>query len=181
MRQGLFALILLATSCGQQSPRVAEDPPWSPGPESCTAPDLDAPGTWADCTTGSGHFGEWFVDAQGLPAYRYRADQYALPAASWFNTEGRERRDHWFALGNDRLNVLFANDGTFEVVTQDRGVTYLNKIDEAQHNFGGGFSFVDDGKAPWCTAYKWRPQPSATLREQHRAGRSRRPNTTGSR
>ncbi len=162
----IFALCLFAAGC-PRTPAPADDAPWSPAPETCTAPSLDAPQTFTPCTTGSGHFGEWFVDEQGLPAFRYRADQYALAEASWFNTEGRERRDMWFALGNDRLNLLFTNDGSFEAVTQDRGVTYLNKIDEPKLNFGGGFSFVDDGEALWCTAYKWRPRPSATRREQH--------------
>lgn len=159
-------LVLLLASCHRSSP-PADDAPWSPGAESCTAPSLDAPGAFTSCTIGSGRFGEWFVDADGFPAFRYRADQYQVDAASWFNTEGRERRDHWFALGNDRLNVFFFNDGNFEVTTQDRGASYLNKIDEPHRNFGGGFSFVDDGKELWCTAYKWRPRPSATLREQH--------------
>ncbi|MFT3838063.1 MAG: hypothetical protein QM723_13840 [Myxococcaceae bacterium] len=158
--------VLLLAACHRSSP-PADDAPWAPAAESCTAPSLDAPATFAPCTTGSGHFGEWFVDSDGLPAFRYRADQYEVSAASWFNTEGRERRDHWFALGNDRLNVLFFNDGNFEVTTQDRGESYLNKIDEPHRNFGGGFSFVDDGKELWCSAYKWRPKPSATLREQH--------------
>ena len=164
---GWLALAVGCAACSHKPAPVAVDAPWTPQPEHCAEAVLDTPGVQPDCTTGSGSFGEWFIDDQGLPAYRYRADQHTLAAASWFNTEGRERRDHWFALGNDRLNVLFANDGTFEVVTQDRGVTYLNKIDEAQHNFGGGFSFVDDGEAAWCTAYKWRPTPAATLREQH--------------
>ena len=68
------------------------------------------------------------------------------------------------AFGNHRVNALAFNDGYVEVVTQDRGPTYLNKADEARAAFGGGFSFVDDGESTWVTAYKWRPQGARTLR-----------------
>src|SRR5690606_36110538 len=74
------------------------------------------------------------------------------------------RRDHAFALGNGRVNAIATNDGYVEVTIQDRGITYLDKLDVDQKNFAGGYGFVDDGEASWCTAYKWRPKGSKTTR-----------------
>ncbi len=59
---------------------------------------------------------------------------------------------------------MLSNDGTIEVVTQDRGVEYLNKLDESQQAWAGGFGFVSDGTESWCTAYRWRPEESRTSR-----------------
>lgn len=155
MRAALVFLVVLG-GCRPPPLPVDEDPAWQPPAEECTP---------ARCSTGSGSFGEWLTDARGLPGYRYALDQQADPRAVWVDTEQRERRDHWFAFGNSRVNAFFSNDGPVEVVLQDRGVTYLNKRDDTRRNFGGGFSFIDDGEARWCTAYAWRPKPSATRRE----------------
>jgi cellobiose phosphorylase len=50
------------------------------------------------------------------------------------------------------------------VTEQDRGETYLDKFEEEQGNFGGGYSYVDDGNGVWASAYKWRPPGSKTTR-----------------
>jgi hypothetical protein len=104
------------------------------------------------------------VDDLGLPAYEYGLDENRDARASFFNTEGLDRRDHWAAFGNARVDAIFANDGYVEVTTQDRGETYLNKFDESQQSFAGGFGYLDDGEATWCTAYKWRPHGTTTRR-----------------
>ncbi len=162
MRRPLLAALLCA-ACQPPPLPIDDDPAWSPPAETCA--ESTEPKTLAPCTTGSGIFGTWFTDDAGLPAYRYAFDEQADDRALWANTEGVERRDHWLAFGNSRVNAFFSNDGPVEVVLQDRGVSYLDKRDDARRNFGGGFSFIDDGEARWCSAYAWRPKPSATRRE----------------
>jgi len=142
----------------------AADPPYVPRPESCSAPALDRPTTSVPCTTGGGIFGAWALDGDGLPAYDYGLDQNADERARWDNTEEQDRRHHWASFGNSRVTAMASNDGWVEITTQDRGVTYLDKVDESANAFGGGFSFVDDGEATWSTAYKWRPHGSKTTR-----------------
>ncbi len=110
------------------------------------------------------------VDDQGLPAYDYGLDENADPRAAYDNSEKDadgnmlDRRDHWAAFGNRRVNAMAYNDGYIEVVDQDRGVEYLDKFDESQQSYAGGFSWIDDGHSTWCTAYKWRPRGSKTTR-----------------
>lgn len=149
---------------GPASLEKASDPPYVPAPESCSAPALDRPTAFVPCTTGGGIFGAWTLDADGMPAYDYGLDQNADERARWENTEEQDRRHHWASFGNARVTAMVSNDGWIEVTTQDRGVTYLNKVDETASAFGGGFSFVDDGEATWTTAYKWRPRGSKTTR-----------------
>ena len=154
----------------REAPEVDGDPPWNPPAETCEAPDLDDVTRFTLCSTGSGIFGRWFVDDLGLPAYRYALDQQTDERASFYNTERDaegntlDRRDHWAAFGNSRVNAMIYNDGYVEVVTQDRGVEYLNKFDEAQGNYAGGLSWIDDGSKVWSTAYRWRRRGSRTGR-----------------
>ena len=154
----------LACSSSPAAPPVPPDPPYVPPPETCTPADVEAVRTFAPCSIGSGIFGQWTVDEDGLPAYDYGLDENADERAAWFNTEGRDRREHWSSFGNDRVTALAYNDGTIELTTQDRGEAYLNKVDETQNAFGGGFSWIDDGSTVWSTAYKWRPRGSKTTR-----------------
>lgn len=178
MRPAYALVLLLTAGCGSESspaqsapgPEPDGDPPWNPPPESCLAPNLDDISTFVDCSTGSGIFGRWFVDDLGLPAYLYAFDQHTDDRASFYNTEKDEegnpldRRDHWAAFGNHRVNAMFFNDGHIEVVTQDRGVEYLNKLDIEQGNHAGGYSFIDDGEGVWSTAYRYRKRGATTRR-----------------
>lgn len=166
---------LLSAACGDGEEgrlpwRDEGDEPFTPGPEQCAALSLEEPRRFTDCSTGSGSFGRWVLDDAGLPAYDYRLDQHADDRAAYplseRDDEGQplERREHWAAFGNQRLNVQQYNDGMVEVITQDRGVEYLNKLDEAQGAYGGGVSWLSDGVEAWCTAYKWRPEGARTSR-----------------
>ncbi|MCS6902442.1 MAG: hypothetical protein RMJ98_22535, partial [Myxococcales bacterium] len=170
--------VVLATSCeDREAPGaglrgydpaiddpVAPEAPYIPPAESCTPPDLDDPTRFVPCSTGGGIFGQWVIDDLGLPAYDYGLDQWKDERAFFANTEKLDRRDHWAALGNERINVLAFNDGYVEVVTQDRGVEYLNKMDETRRNFAGGFGYIDDGEETWSTAYRWRPAGAQSSR-----------------
>lgn len=82
---------------------------------------------------GSGIFGEWAVDAAGLPAYDYTFDQYRDPRALFPNSEKLDRRDHWHQIGNHRVTALGSNDGTVQVYLGNRGGVFLNKF-EAWHS-----------------------------------------------
>ena len=159
-RAGLW--LLLAACEANQVP--IGDPPWIPPPEQCLDPNIDGPDAFVACSTGSGIFGRWTIDDGALPAYEYHLDENADARASWFNTEKLDRRDHWFSFGNQRVTALATNDGPIEITMQDRGITYLDKIDHDHGNHGGGFSYVDDGDATWSTAYAWRPHGAKTSR-----------------
>lgn len=172
-RASCLLLPLALTGCGDDERAPAPgtgDPPWVAGPESCEAPDLDDLAAFRDCSLGSGIFGRWVVDERGWPAYDYRLDQHADARATYpvseQNADGEplDRRDHWAAFGNHRVNAHIFNDGVIELVTQDRGVEYLNKLDEERQAYAGGFGWLSDGDETWCTAYKWRPKAARTSR-----------------
>ena len=86
----------------------------------------DDPYTFQPTSEGSGIFGEWTLDANGLPAYEYTLDQYADTRARFPNTANLDRRDHWHQIGNDRVTGLVSNDGTVQVYLGDRGGVFLN-------------------------------------------------------
>ncbi len=100
---------------------------------------------------GSGDFGRWQLDAFGLPAYRYEMDQYADPRARFPNSQALDRRDHWYAIGNDRVIGLASNDGTVQFYLGDRGGTLLNRF--------------DDGAGPddWIDGATFLPEPLRNL------------------
>jgi Glycosyl hydrolase 36 superfamily, catalytic domain/Glycosyltransferase family 36 len=164
------ALSLCAAACGSSKPAPRGNPPdtgdpeWSPPQESCAPLDLDDIQAFSPCTSGSGIFGKWSVDDQGLPAYDYELDENADPRAAYPNTESDDRRYQWAAFGNRRVNALAFNDGYIEIVTQDRGPEYLNRFEPEQQNYAGGFGYVDDGTDTWPTAYAWRPKLARTSR-----------------
>jgi hypothetical protein len=160
-------LVCAAIACSDEAvaPVSPPAPPaYDPPPEFCHPLHPDEVGRFTHCSKGSGLFGRWALDAAGLPAYDYLFDQHADPRAAWFNTEQADWRTHWAAFGNHRVNATFSNDGVVEVVVQDRGVEFLNKVDESQGAYGGGFSYVDDGDEVWATAFKWRPAGAETKR-----------------
>ncbi len=167
-RAAPFCLATAAACSDARPPLSSEPPPEELPPEFCDARG-DDPRAFVPCSEGSGIFGRWVIDEAGLPAYDYAIDQYADARAAWFNTEGLDRRTHWAAFGNHRVNATFSNDGVIEVATQDRGVEILNIVDETQGWHGGGFSFVDDGDETWSTAFRYRP-PGATTRRRFGMG-----------
>ncbi|MDP2343720.1 MAG: hypothetical protein Q8O67_22365 [Deltaproteobacteria bacterium] len=118
----------------------------------------------AEPEAGSGVFGSWFVDDDGLPAYRYTLDQRTDARAEWFLSDGSVRRDHLFQIGNDRLIGVVDTDGFAQVFLKDRGPQFLNKLDLPGDHFGGGFSWIAHDVAdlaphtgPWATAHALAP------------------------
>jgi hypothetical protein len=85
--------------------------------------------TFEPVGAGGGAFGEWTLDAQGLPAFRYRLDQYQDACAHYPNSENLNRRDHWHQLGNDRITALASNDGIIQLYLADRGGLFANRFE----------------------------------------------------
>lgn len=84
---------------------------------------------FSETAQGSGAFGRWILDENGLPAYYYEMDQYRDPQARYTHSFGLDRRDHWHQIGNDRINALASNDGTVQVMIGDRGPIFLNRYE----------------------------------------------------
>ncbi|MCA9887386.1 MAG: hypothetical protein KC546_03400 [Anaerolineae bacterium] len=98
-------------------------------PAERSAPDVRA---FEATTQGSGAFGEWVVDEQGLPAYRYDMNQFEDERAKYPVSTGAFRRDHWHQIGNDRITGLASNDGIVQLVMADQGYMFLNHFSHGQ-------------------------------------------------
>lgn len=77
-----------------------------------------------------------------MPEYDYTREEEVDPLAEWQDTSKRKRRDHFFLLGNRRLNLVAYNRGYTEFYIQDRGLENWTSYDPDTHNYGGGFSLV---------------------------------------
>jgi hypothetical protein len=106
---------------------------------------------------GSGHFGAWFEDEFGLPAYRYTCNQNSDAAATTPVTPGiLGRTEHIHQVGNDRITAIVSNFGHVRV-RQDEGVPkFLNDFDPTTSQFGGGFGYLTDGNETLSTYYDGR-------------------------
>jgi hypothetical protein len=103
---------------------------------------------------GSGHFGEWITDPNGLPAYHYTCNQNTDPAASSLtNPVWRGATDHTFQFGNDRIIVVAANSGIVQVRQDEHAPKILQDIYPAGYCYGGGIGWLTDGKSSLCTHY----------------------------
>jgi len=103
---------------------------------------------------GSGYFGEWITDAQGLPAYRYTCDQNSDPiAATPTNPTWRGEREHTFQFGNDRVIAVCGNNGAVQVRQDEGAPKLLGDYNPAANSYGGGIGWLTDGKETLCTHY----------------------------
>jgi hypothetical protein len=89
----------------------------------------DAARTFTTTDEGSGAFGHWTLDADGLPAYYYTLNQATNGHAEYPTTDGYLRRDHWHQIGNDRITAMASNDGVVQVYLADRGGVILNRLE----------------------------------------------------
>ena len=85
--------------------------------------------TFTPTEEGSGSFGRWIIDADGLPAYDYEIDQHNDPRADYPTSAGTTRRDHWHQVGNRRITAFASNDGVIQVYLCDRGGVILNRFE----------------------------------------------------
>ena len=94
---------------------------------------------------GSGYFGEWITDENGLPAYRYDCDQLTDPAAvSPTNPVWRKENDHTFQFGNKRITCVASNFGTVQVRQDEGAPKFLGDVDPVNHVYGGGLGWLQD-------------------------------------
>jgi hypothetical protein len=130
----------------------------------CQPADPVRPDTFPPCDVGSGAFGRWVTDEHGLPAFLYTADQQTDARALWVTTDFKERTDHLFQIGNDRLIAVLSNDGFVQIFNRDRLPTFLNRVNLNKGYAGGGYSYVAEAGAAWATAYRLRPEGAVAER-----------------
>ena len=84
-----------------------------------------------DAAPGAGEggiFGEW-VDAGGLPAFRYTLDHRTDPRAEYAIREGVTSRLNWHHVGNDATTAIAANDGWVQLFDFSHGPRWMNYWD----------------------------------------------------
>jgi hypothetical protein len=88
---------------------------------------------------GSGSFGEWIVDAAGLPAFRYTCDQTTDPrAVTQVVTPGiLMPAEHVHQVGNDRLVAMVSNYGHVQVRQDEGGPKFLNVYSPERNQYSG--------------------------------------------
>jgi hypothetical protein len=103
---------------------------------------------------GSGHFGHWFTDEFGLPAYEYTCNHELDPKALYFTVDGSSR-DHWHQLGNDRFNLLAHNGGFVEIMESSRGLQWITRRDTRRMQAGGGIGIIQDveSRSAWSDLF----------------------------
>lgn len=150
MDKPLLCVPLLFLAACSNADKVAA--PCRPAPLPASADErLAAPRPACDDGRGSGSFGRWTVDERGYPAYDYTLNQAGSPLALYVNSFEDQRRTHWSGFGNDRTTALAYNHGGVEILTTQRGVASLNKIDTAAGRWGGGIGVVVDGDDTFST------------------------------
>jgi hypothetical protein len=104
---------------------------------------------------GSGHFGTWFTDAWGLPAFHYTCDQTTDPAAKTTVTPGGvlDPTQHVHQVGNDRIIALASNNGSVRVRQDEGAPRFLNDFDPENQQYAGGLGWLTDGSETLSTWY----------------------------
>jgi hypothetical protein len=141
MKSALVAVLVLFLL----SPAVAGAQP-APSPLS-----RDGSSVNLDSTYGSGHFGRWTVDQFGLPAYRYDMDETRDPRAQQPELAGSTVAQH--QVGNDHIVAAAYNDGYTKLWSQDRLMQWVNRYDEANKHYAGGFGYLNVAGDIYSTLY----------------------------
>ena len=112
-----------------------------------------------ESTYGSGNFGHWGVDADGLPTFSYELDHMTDPRGAIPETPNRRRAQH--QLGNDNVVAMAWNDGYTMLWSQSRLMQFVNTWEADNFHWAGGYGYLrtDDGEV-LSTLYLDRPQDS---------------------
>jgi glycosyl hydrolase family 36/glycosyl transferase family 36 len=112
-----------------------------------------------DSSYGSGNFGHWGVDSDGLPTFSYELDHMTDPRGAIPETPNRRRAQH--QLGNDNVVATAWNDGYTMLWSQSRLMQFVNLWEADNFHWAGGYGYLrtDDGKV-LSTLYLDRPQGS---------------------
>jgi hypothetical protein len=103
---------------------------------------------------GSGNFGDWITDPQGLPCFEYTCNQTEDPfAATPVETAWRAATDHTHQVGNDRIVAAVSNYGYLQVRQDEGGARLLNDYCPGAGLYGAGLGYLTDGKEILGTYY----------------------------
>jgi hypothetical protein len=103
---------------------------------------------------GSGSFGNWIADPQGLPCFEYLTNQTEDPAATVpVEAAWRAPTDHTHQVGNDRIVAAVSNYGYLQVRQDEGGPKFLNDYRPDEGLFGAGLGYLTDGKEILGTYY----------------------------
>ena len=92
---------------------------------------------------GSGDFGNWIVDSQGLPAYSYETEELTSPFAAQAELSGNVNA--WSQIGNDHVVADAVNHGYMQLWSQDRLYQWTNHYDAPPDHYAGGFGYMTRG------------------------------------
>jgi len=104
-----------------------------------------------DSTYGSGHFGRWVADEFGLPSYRYDLDETKDKRAQQPELAGSTVAQH--QVGNDHIVAAAYNDGYTRLWSQDRLMQWVNRFDDANKHYAGGFGYLNVAGNVFSTLY----------------------------
>nr|MDO8109803.1 hypothetical protein [Candidatus Sigynarchaeota archaeon] len=114
-----------------------------------------------DKAYGSGYFGEWIEDENGLPAYKYTCNQIKDPkAVTPTNEFWRKSTDQSHQVGNDRLVAVASNYGYVQVRQDEGSPKFLNDYCPEEYQFGGGLGYLVEGNRLLLTTYYTGNQPA---------------------
>ena len=157
---GLWACAGESTSTPSGSAAACADPDPSGfcqgSAQACEVTPRDGP--VPRCDAGSGRFGVWGIDLEGLPAFQYRHPPREQAAAAWPLSDGSERHDHLAQFGNDRFIAYVSTQGRVELLTRDHGPVVWNRYDPGRGRHAGGYSVIVEGDALWAAAREALPE-----------------------
>lgn len=169
MRRIPWGVLILATggislaACGSGSGICADfDNPKRNLAAECAAANPENPTALAECLKGGGHAGAWAVDEHGLPAFDFGIEHRCDSVAEVQSSNGTVQSDPVHLIGNGRGTIALAHaSGAIEILRQDRGSGWLNKVDDWKDpeakNFpvqlGGGFNYLVIGDSVQSTRY----------------------------
>jgi hypothetical protein len=135
---------LVAAAAGlvlEMAPSALATSGWAgPPPLSADRSQVDVASTY-----GSGSFGNWGVDADGLPVYHYTADELTDPNAAQAELAGGTRAQH--QVGNDNIKGMSFNHGYTQLWDQDQLAQWANLYQATDRHYAGGYGYLNlDGK-----------------------------------
>jgi hypothetical protein len=111
---------------------------------------------------GSGVFGRWSPDGNGLPSYLYEIDHRTAPEAAQPELDGK--RYAWHQVGNDHILGFGFNQGWFQLWSQDRVYHWVNLAEPDQGQYGGGYGYLRVNGQTQTTLYEDLPAEADVTR-----------------
>lgn len=118
-------------------------------------------------TYGSGHFGSWFVDVFGLPAFRYAVDEEVDARAQQPELGGATEAQH--QVGNDHIVAAAFNHGYTQLWSQDRLAQWANLYQADSGHYAGGYGYLNVNGTVLSTLWLDRP-PNASFERDFGVG-----------